>query len=253
MSPVGFIGTGHIAAPMARFLARKGHDLAVTHRNAAQSAALAEAHGAMVGPPQAVLDAADTVFLCLRPGVAPAALEPLRFRTDQRIVSVMAGVPRDALQRLCDPAAAIVQTIPLGFLESGGCPLPAFGDAALLADLFEPENPVIPVSSEAALNAHFAVCALVPGMLDLLATGGDWLAGETGDRAGAAFYTTQLMAGFLGALDPARPDQLEAARDALATDGTLSLQMTSALRHGGAHDALKGAMTAIGTRLRGAT
>ena len=46
----------------------------------------------------------------------------------------------------------------------------AFGNDRLLADLFEPENPVVKVADEAALNAHFAICAMVPGILDLMAT-----------------------------------------------------------------------------------
>ena len=71
MSAVGFIGTGHIAAPMARALARDGHQVFVSDRNAEIAAAL------VAGDPQiramanqAVLDRAEIVFLCLRPHVA---------------------------------------------------------------------------------------------------------------------------------------------------------------------------------------
>ena len=45
-------------------------------------------------------------------------------------------------------------------------------------------------------------------------------------------------------------DELDTAeRDALATDGTLSLQMTRTLQAGKAHAALRDALTAIGKRL----
>lgn len=248
MSRVGFIGTGHIAAPMARHLAGKGHDIAVTRRNARVSAALAASHGVTVAEPQSVIDRSEIVFLCLRPHLAETALAPLRFRADHRIVSVMAGVSRATLDRLCAPASGLVQTIPLGFLETGGCPLAACGDHATLSDLFAPENPVVPVADEAALNAHFAICAMVPGLLDLMATGADWLGHRTGDAAAAQFFTTQLMAGFLAATETS-PGALARARDALATDGTISLQMTETLRAGGAHAALRGALDAIGERL----
>ena len=40
MSRIGFIGTGHIAAPMARFLSAKGHDIAVTERNVKEALAM---------------------------------------------------------------------------------------------------------------------------------------------------------------------------------------------------------------------
>ena len=245
MAEIGVIGTGHIAAPMVRFLAGKGHALTVTRRNEAVSAALANSHGVSVAEPQEVLDRAEIVLLCLRPHVAEEALASLSFRADHRIVSVMAGISRAALERLCAPAESFVQTIPLGFLEDGGCPLAAFGDDRLLAELFAPENPVIPTSSEPALNAHFAICAMVPGLLDLMATGTAWLGERTGDAKTAEAYVTQLVAGFLATL----PGGLDEARDALATPGTLSLQMTEALHAGGAHSALQGALGAIGKRL----
>jgi len=248
MSRVGFIGTGHIAAPMVRHLAAKGHQIAVTRRSDAISATLARECGVTVAGPQAVIEASDIVFLCLRPQHAEAALEPLAFRPEQQIVSVMAGISRETLTRLCAPASDIVQTIPLGFLEKGGCPLAAHGNDTLLAALFAPENPVVKVPDEGALNAHFAICAMVPGVIDLMATASGWLAARSGADA-AEFYTTQLMAGFLQAMQKGRAGRLAAERDALATDGTLGLQMTEALRTGGAHEALLGALDAIEKRL----
>lgn len=249
MSAIGFIGTGHIAAPMARFLAAKGHDIHVTRRSEAVSAALADEIGAKVGEPQAVLDASETVFLCLRPQFAGDVLGPLMFRADHRVVSVMAGVSRADLEALCAPATSIVQTIPLGFVEQGGCPLPAFGEDAILSGLFDPQNPVIAVDSEDALNAHFAICALVPGLIDLMNSGAEWLGKKTGNSQGAEFYTSQLVAGFLDTIDRTTPGTLAAERDALATEGTLSLMMTDGLRFGGAHDALTDTLTRIATRL----
>ena len=245
MSRIGFIGTGHIAAPMVRHLAAKGQEITVTRRNELLSAALARDLGVAVAEPQAVVDACDIVFLCLRPHLAEEVLSGLTFRAEQQIVSVMAAVPRDRLAALCAPAADFVQTIPLGFLEQGGCPLAAYGNDSLLSGLFAPENPVVPVASEAALNAHFAICAMVPGVLDLMNSGADWLGAETGDREAAEFYTTRLLAGFLNSMN----GSLAEKRDALATEGTLSLQMTDGLRAGGAHEALNTTLAAIGTRL----
>ncbi len=249
MSRIGFIGTGHIAAPIARFLAAKGHAISVTERNIRVSAELKEELNVTIAAPQAVIDASEIVFLCLRPHLAAEVLTPLTFRADHRIVSVMAAVSADQLADLCAPASDFVQTIPLGFLRVGGCPLAAFGDDRLLAELFEPENPVVKVADEAALNAHFAICAMVPGMLDLMATGAGWLAEQTGDTDAAEFYTTQLLSGFLATMDKGKAGALASERDALATDGTLSLQMTDALKTGRAHEALRAALTAIGQRL----
>ncbi len=253
MSSIGFIGTGHIAAPMVRFLSQHGHQLTVSARNAETAAELAASHGVTVAENQAVLDASDIVFLCVRPHLAAEVLAPLRFRRDHRIVSVMAGVPLDSLARACAPATDITLTIPLGYLEQGGCPLPACPKADVLEALFAPENPVLEVADEAAFNMHFAVCAFVPGVLDLMATAADWLADHTKDPDQAARYTRQLLAGFLAALPDEGAAVLPTERDALATAGTLSLQMTDGLRAGAVHDALTATLTGIGDRLKGTT
>ena len=248
MSRIGVIGTGHIAAPMVRLLARKGHRIAVTRRSETVSAELVRGRAATALDAQSVLDASEIVFLCLRPHQAEGGLRPLNFRAGHRIISVMAGIGRDRLQDLCRPARDFTRIIPLGFLEQGGCPLAVLGDTALLESLFSPENPVVNVTSESALNAHFAICAMVPGILDLMATASGWL-GQRSGADGAEFYTTQLMAGFLAAMEKGCAGRLAQERDALATEGTLSLQMTETLRDGGAHAALTRALDAIEKRL----
>ncbi len=251
MSRIGFIGTGHIAAPMVRFLADRGHQITVSERNAEVAASLAASDGVAVADNQAVLDASDIVFLCLRPHVAADILKPVTFRADHQIVSVMAGISLEALGAACAPARDIIMTIPLGYLEKGGCPLPACPSPGVLKPLFEPENPVLGVPDEAAFNMHFAVCAFVPGVLDLMTTSAAWLAAQTGDADQAARYTRQLLAGFLAALPDEGAALLPAERDALATQGTLSAQMTNGLQEGGAHTALTRTLDSIADRLKG--
>lgn len=79
MSRIGFLGTGHIAAPMVRFLASKGHEVFVSERGANVAADLAKAVGAKILPNQAVVDRSDIVFLCLRPTVWESICAPLNF------------------------------------------------------------------------------------------------------------------------------------------------------------------------------
>ncbi len=248
MSSLGFIGTGAIAAPMIRHLVGKGHSVTATRRSEAVSSELARSHGIKIEDPQSVIDTSDIVFLCLRPHQVEA-IRPLTFRDDQMVVSVMAATPLAFLRDLCAPVSEIVQTIPFEFLDKGGCPLPAFGNTDLLAELFEPENTVIPVSGEAALNAHFAACTTLPAVLDLMNTGAEWLAGETSDNESAERYVAQLVTGFLAAIEH-RPVGLATARDGLATEGTLSLQMTEAMKSGGAYIAMQDALDAINERLK---
>lgn len=252
MSRIGIVGTGHIAAPIVRHLASKGHEITVTKRNAAVSAVLAAETGCALADAQGAVNHGDVIFLCLRPHQAEVALEPLIFRNNQQIVSVMAGVSRATLEQLCAPAADSVQTIPLGFLQHGGCPLAAYGNQALLGELFAPENPIVGVANEQALNAHFAICAMVPGMLDLMATGANWLTEQTNEADASEFFVKQLLSGFLNATEIDSAGRLARERDALATEGTISLQMTEALHAGHAHKALRTALDRIGKSLQNA-
>ncbi|MFK7871042.1 MAG: NAD(P)-binding domain-containing protein [Roseobacter sp.] len=252
MSRIGFIGTGHIAAPMVRFLAGQGHEVCVSQRNAEVAAALAASHGVAVLENADVLARSDIVFLCLRPHLAEEVLRGLQFRADQQIVSAMAGVPLARLEQLCAPATAITATIPMVFLEHGGCPLPACPDAGPLEGLFAPENPVLPVADEAAFNQHFAIATVVPAVLEVLATSAAWLGHATGDDAVAEFYTAQLVAGYLANIEKAKAGALAQERDALATTGTLSLQMVDALRAAGVPGTVSDALSGIGKRLEGA-
>lgn len=234
MTTVGFLGTGHIAAPMARALARDGHEVTVSRRNEAVSAALAGAGlGIKVADNQDVVDASEVVFLCLRPAVWQAAVAPLAFRPGHKIVSVMAGVAMVGIAAAVAPASEISVTIPYGFIEHGGCPLPVAGDPGALRALFGAKNPILPLADEAALAHHFAASTLVTAVLGLMDSGTGWLAGKTGDAAAAEVYVAGLVGGFLSALDRDRAGELRDEMRALATKGTISLKMLDGLEaHG---------------------
>lgn len=252
MTATGFLGTGHIAAPMARALARGGHTVTVSRRNEAVSAALAGAGlGIKVAENQGVVDASEVVFLCLRPAVWQAAVAPLAFRPGHKIVSVMAGVAIAGIAAAVAPASAISATIPFGFIEQGGCPLPVAGDPGPLRALFGAANPILPQADEAALGQHFAASTLVAAVLGVMAGGADWLAGKTGDATAAEVYVAGLVGGFLAALGRDRAGELRDGMSALATQGTISRQMLEGLEAHGAFGALAETLDGISGRIGG--
>jgi len=246
VSRVGFIGTGHIAAPMARALARNGHKVTVSERNAQVAEALvASGLGIAKGANQDVIDASDTVFLCLRPAVWAEAVAGLTWRADHTIISVMAGVPLHDISEVCAPVTNLSVTIPIGFIEFGGCPLPVAGNPDALTALFGDDNPILPQASEAALSDHFAASALLSGVLGFMEAGADWLATQTGDGQKAEIYVANLVAGFLRDMPKATAGDMAAARAALATPGTLNLQMVEGLKAARSFDALPDILSKI--------
>ncbi|MFZ5964393.1 NAD(P)-binding domain-containing protein [Thalassococcus sp. BH17M4-6] len=246
MAAIGFIGTGHIAAPMARALARAGHSVTVSERNADVADALVGAGlGIAKAANQQVVDASDTVFLCLRPAVWNSVVTPLSFRSQQQIVSVMAGVALDDIAATCAPVTRISATIPYGYIENGGCPLPVGGEPSAVQALFGDRNPVLPQRSEAALNVHFAASTMTSAALGQLIAATEWLADQTGDADAAEVYVANLVSGFLASLPKDAAGGLARERAALATPDTLNLQMVEGLRDAGAFDSLGPVLSAI--------
>ena len=236
---VGFIGTGHIAAPMARHVARKGHSVTVSQRNADVAAELAGLDlGIKVAENQSVVDTSEVVVLCLRPAVWEEITATLNFRSKQKIVSVMAGVAFADIARAVAPATDISGTIPFGFLETGGCPLPVAGVPSTIRDLFAPENLILPQSEEKMLQYHFATSALPSGILELLEVTSSWLAQKTGDADQAEIYVGNLISGILNNLEIKKGGVLATERNALASPKTLNLQMVEGLRERKSFDRL---------------
>lgn len=98
---------------MARALATRGHSVIVSRRNETVSAALAREHDSIsVADNQEVLDHSDVVILSLRAQVAQEVLPRLAFRSDQTLISVMAGVTLAELAEFCAPTIHISLTIP---------------------------------------------------------------------------------------------------------------------------------------------
>ncbi|MGA1407433.1 MAG: NAD(P)-dependent oxidoreductase [Ilumatobacteraceae bacterium] len=66
MAKVGFVGLGVMGSPMARHLAKAGHDVVVYNRTAAKAGEWVAAHGgSRRATPREVAEASDVVFMCV--------------------------------------------------------------------------------------------------------------------------------------------------------------------------------------------
>jgi pyrroline-5-carboxylate reductase len=114
---LGFLGTGAITEAVVAGLcaAPDAPSFLISPRNAARSRALATQfpNVRVASDNQAVLDQADTVFLAVRPQDIVAALDGLRFRREQTIISFVALLPMARLKGLVTPAERICRAVPL--------------------------------------------------------------------------------------------------------------------------------------------
>ena len=250
MARIGFLGTGEIASQMVRGLAGQGHAIMVSDRNADVARSLAGDHiEVSIASNAEVVGQSDTVILCLMAPVARTVLADLPWRADQSVISVMVDVPLSDLARLCAPATDIALTIPLPFIATGGCPLPVYPASPALQALFGDRNPVFPVPSEMALNAHFAATAMCAPMIAMVKSGSDWLAEVTGDKAGAEAYVAALIGGFISALAAEEAGRFDRALQSLATEGGLNSALRRHMDVAGAPKALQDGMDGLRGRL----
>lgn len=156
MTTLGVLGTGHLAELMVRGLTGQGYRLILSPRNAGVAARLVAEHGCEVASDnQAVIDAADGVFVCLPAATGAEVLADLAFRPGQPVLSAMAGTGLARLQSVIRPARAAVTMMPgyANALRVGPsilCPEDGFWDAVL-----SKLGPVFPFADE----AHFTTAA----------------------------------------------------------------------------------------------
>ncbi len=197
---IGVIGTGTIASAVVEGIAGGGHDIAVSRRSAAQSARLAQMFdNVTVHDNQAVLDRSDMVFLGLMANAAAEILASLTFRSDQRVISLMADCPLERIAQMVRPARAAAVMIPFPGIAQGGSPALGYGDTDLLQELFGARNTIFALGSEAELATYNCAQAVLSPATVLVAEAADWLGARIEDLAqGEAFLRALVGSSLMG-------------------------------------------------------
>lgn len=153
MTTIGILGVGHLAGLMMRGLAGSGYRLVLSPRNAEIAAQLAGEHGCEIADSnQALVDAAEGVFVSLPAATGVAELARLAFRPGQPVLSAMAGTGLARLQSVIGPARAAVTMMP-GYANAYGvgpsilCPEDGFW-----RDFLSKTGPVIAFADEATFT-----------------------------------------------------------------------------------------------------
>lgn len=130
-------------------------DVVLSPRGRARSARLAACCGSVrvARDNQAVIDASDTVLICVRPPQAAAILRPLRWRRAQSVVSVVAGLPIAALAGCVGPVTDIARAIPLPAVARRGAPTPVHPPTAAACRLFDRLGGALPDRGRPRLRA----------------------------------------------------------------------------------------------------
>jgi pyrroline-5-carboxylate reductase len=205
---IGFIGTGTIAAAMVTGLQTIGPapPTLVSPRSETLSRALADRFpNVRRAASNAEVAKADMVVLAMRPAQLEEALAGIRFGAGQLVVSLVAGLALEAVQRLA-PQSRVDRAIPMPGIARGEGPIAVYPGLPETVELLRPLGDLVVAPTEAAMsmggiNAFMSTYFELQGVLIARAMS----AGVT--EADARLYVTSLLSMLAGTARSTPPDR----------------------------------------------
>lgn len=221
---IGFIGTGQFARFLVGALARDGAapPVILSPRNAVVAAELADAHGAVVADSnEAVVAAADIVLLTTRAEHGTAPVEGLGWRDGQTAISLVGGLALGDLATAIAPASA-VKAMTSYAASLVDCPFLIHPENAAARALGTKFGPVHALGDERAFEAVAAMPVFFALLLDLLAEGEGWCAGQGVAPGIARAQTVAGLRGLAAMAEEAGEGTLAGLGARMATPGGLT-------------------------------
>jgi pyrroline-5-carboxylate reductase len=220
----GVLGVGAIGAAIVTGLSENVDDappVLLSPRNAEIAAGLAQRFANVDVAPdnQAVVDGAPVVIVCVRPQVAQDVLAELRFPADRVVISAMAGVSVETLQRLVAPARDIARVIPLPSVARRAGLTPVHPPNAAATALFDRLGETVELPDVKAYEALSASTATIAAHFAYLNAIAAWLELQGIPAPAATRYVASMFAGLA---EPTRSGERfeQLAREHATTGGT---------------------------------
>lgn len=199
---------------------------------------------------QAVVDQSELVVLSIRPQIVADVVQALRFRPDQKILSLVAATQIDTLRRWIGVDVPVVRAIPLPFVASRLSVTPIYPADAQVADLFNRLGTVVECQSQKEFDLLAVGSALMGSYFGILETAQAWLAQQGLPEPAARAYLAGLFAN-LGTVAEASPLPFADLRGEYSTRGGLNEQMFRVFSDQGGTPALRTALEEVMKRVQG--
>lgn len=247
---LGFIGVGVIAAAMVEGLG--GGDIVLSPRGAVLAADLARrfARVRVADSNQAVVDAASTVVLAIRPQIAEEVVRSLRFRPDQRVISLVAATPIDKLRDWMGHDLPISRAVPLPFVADRACVTPVFPPDPETEALFNRLGTAIACETLHEFDLLAVGSTMMGSYFGILDTVQGWLVAQGLPAPAARAYMAGLFAN-LGQVAARSPADFATLRAEHSTKGGLNEQVFQTFVAQGGPAALTAALDGVLTRIQG--
>ncbi len=252
---IGFVGCGTITEAIVLGLDRARYpydEIIVSKRSEAVSARLRRdcARVSVLDDNQAIADAADMLFLAVRPQVTIKVLSGLSFRPGQLVVSLVAALTHERLRQFSGPDVTIVRAMPLPFVAAGEGPTPVFPGNDDVEKLFNALGRAIVASTLAeydSIGVASTTMGLYFGLQERLV---DWLADKDVAVADARAYVEAIWLNLARTGSSEKDRSLEDLRRAHSTRGGLNEQLYRVFVEAGGTQALVSGLDSVYARVR---
>lgn len=246
---LGFVGTGVIAAAMVEGL---DGGVVVSPRSATVAAELAGRFpGVTVAASnQAVVDQCDLVILSIRPQVAEEVVRALRFRPEQKILSLVAATQVESIRGWTGLDLPVIRAIPLPFVAERRCVTPIYPPDPEVAALFDRLGQAVECRTLAEFDLLAVGSALMGSYFGLLGIAQNWLVQRGLPEAAARGYMAGLFAS-LGRVAEVSEREFAELRAEYSTKGGLNEQVFRVFTEEGGADAMRTALDGVLLRVRG--
>lgn len=252
---LGFIGTGTITEAIVTGLVSGDGpmpEIFVSPRSAKTAARLADMSPQVTVAPdnQGVVDAADMVFLAVRPNVAQDVVRALRFRPNQQVVSLIATIDHASLQSWIATPVRIVRAVPLPFVATQSGVTTVFPPDREVEALFSKLGKAVACSTIEEFDVLAATSALMGSYFGMMDHVVHWMQTKGLPAENARTYLSQHFLSLSTVAESHSSTPLEDLRREYSTKGGLNQQMFAEFRKGGGLDALSDALEAVLARIQ---
>jgi pyrroline-5-carboxylate reductase len=249
------LGVGAIGAAIVTGLCEDVDEaprVLLSPRNVEIAGGLAESFASVDVAPdnQAVVDGAPVVIVCVRPQVAQTVLAELRFPADRVVISAMAGVPVNSLQRLVAPATDVARVIPLPSVARREGITPVHPPNAAATELFDRLGETVELADAQAFDAFSASTATIAAHFGYLNAIAAWLESQEIPGPAATRYVASIFAGLAEATRSG--ESFEQLAREHATAGGINEQFLAWLEQGGTFEHVSAGLQRVLDRLNAA-
>ena len=176
---LGVIGTGTIATAVVHGLAGHHHDFMISPRNKINAARLAEQYdNVVIGENQNVVASQDIIFLGLMPDTARDILPSLTFEDRHIVISFIADISLEEVQKLVAPAKVDGLMLPYPNIATGRSVIPYIGDGQVISALFAAHHDLTHLETAQEMNALLCAQAVLSPVAKMIEDSALWLAQE---------------------------------------------------------------------------